>query len=68
MAFVMIILLSVLQRQLRIRCFELCICNCICQGHIRLTDFGLAKWLRLGQRTRTICGTLRYTGLFTQLT
>ncbi|CRL04271.1 CLUMA_CG017369, isoform A [Clunio marinus] len=25
--------------------------------HIKLTDFGLSKWLKLGQRTYTICGT-----------
>ncbi|XP_022101980.1 putative serine/threonine-protein kinase F31E3.2 isoform X2 [Acanthaster planci] len=29
-------------------------------GHIRLTDFGLAKWLKRGTRTNTICGTLQY--------
>ncbi|KAK3084775.1 hypothetical protein FSP39_018673 [Pinctada imbricata] len=29
-------------------------------GHIQLTDFGLAKWLSQGERTRTICGTLQY--------
>lgn len=31
-------------------------------GHIQLTDFGLAKWLNRGDRTRTICGTLQYMG------
>lgn len=30
------------------------------RGHIQLVDFGLAKWLSLGDRTRTICGTLQY--------
>lgn len=30
--------------------------------HIKLTDFGLSKWLKIGQRTRTICGTLQYMG------
>jgi uncharacterized serine/threonine-protein kinase SgK494 len=25
--------------------------------HIKLTDFGLSKWLKAGQRTFTICGT-----------
>ncbi|XP_033627001.1 ribosomal protein S6 kinase-related protein-like [Asterias rubens] len=29
-------------------------------GHVRLTDFGLAKWLKRGARTNTICGTLQY--------
>lgn len=33
-----------------------------CIGHIQLTDFGLAKWLNRGERTRTICGTLQYMG------
>lgn len=30
--------------------------------HIRLIDFGLSKWLSIGSRTRTICGTLQYMG------
>ena len=30
------------------------------QGHVQLVDFGLAKWLSPGDRTRTICGTLQY--------
>lgn len=30
--------------------------------HIKLTDFGLSKWLKIGQRTKTICGTLQYMG------
>lgn len=29
-------------------------------GHVQLTDFGLSKWLKRGQRTQTICGTLQY--------
>ncbi|KAK2175690.1 hypothetical protein NP493_710g00023 [Ridgeia piscesae] len=29
-------------------------------GHLQLIDFGLAKWLQHGGRTRTICGTLHY--------
>ncbi|XP_058812999.1 serine/threonine-protein kinase S6KL [Topomyia yanbarensis] len=28
--------------------------------HIRLIDFGLSKWLRIGSRTHTLCGTLQY--------
>ncbi|XP_017853369.1 serine/threonine-protein kinase S6KL [Drosophila busckii] len=28
--------------------------------HIKLTDFGLSKWLKLGAKTRTICGTPKY--------
>lgn len=31
-------------------------------GHICLTDFGLSKWLKLGSRTNTICGTINYIG------
>lgn len=30
--------------------------------HIRLIDFGLSKWLSIGSRTTTICGTLKYMG------
>lgn len=30
--------------------------------HIKLIDFGLSKWLKIGQRTNTICGTLQYMG------
>lgn len=30
--------------------------------HVRLIDFGLSKWLSIGSRTRTICGTLQYMG------
>ncbi|CAF1099166.1 unnamed protein product [Adineta steineri] len=29
-------------------------------GNIKIIDFGLSKWLALGQRTSTICGTLQY--------
>lgn len=29
-------------------------------GHTQITDFGLAKWLNFGERTRTVCGTLQY--------
>eukprot|EP00118_Oscarella_pearsei_P005047 m.22554 g.22554 ORF g.22554 m.22554 type:complete len:618 (+) comp28355_c0_seq2:82-1935(+) len=29
-------------------------------GHIKLTDFGLSKWLKVGFKTRTICGTIQY--------
>ncbi|XP_045484047.1 serine/threonine-protein kinase S6KL isoform X1 [Pieris rapae] len=28
--------------------------------HIRLIDFGLSKWLCIGSRTTTLCGTLKY--------
>ncbi|XP_053685793.1 serine/threonine-protein kinase S6KL [Sabethes cyaneus] len=28
--------------------------------HIRLIDFGLSKWLSIGSRTQTLCGTLQY--------
>ena len=31
-------------------------------GHLQVIDFGLAKWLKRGHRTRTICGTLQYIG------
>jgi len=31
-------------------------------GHLQLTDFGLAKWLTRGEKTRTVCGTLQYMG------
>ncbi|GAB1602121.1 ribosomal protein S6 kinase-related protein-like [Argonauta hians] len=29
-------------------------------GNIQVTDFGLAKWLHIGEKTRTVCGTLQY--------
>ncbi|XP_064612705.1 ribosomal protein S6 kinase-related protein-like [Liolophura sinensis] len=29
-------------------------------GHVQVTDFGLAKWLMVGEKTRTVCGTLQY--------
>lgn len=28
--------------------------------HIQLVDFGLSKWLSIGSRTTTICGTIKY--------
>lgn len=34
-------------------------------GHVKLVDFGLSKWLKIGQRTRTFCGTLQYMGRHT---
>ena len=34
----------------------------ILSGHIQLIDFGLAKWMKIGQHTRTVCGTLQYIG------
>ncbi len=30
------------------------------RGHIQLIDFGLSKWLKSGDRTGTICGTIQY--------
>lgn len=30
------------------------------RGHIQLIDFGLSKWLKVGERTGTICGTIQY--------
>uniref|UniRef100_A0A1A9W2X7 Protein kinase domain-containing protein n=1 Tax=Glossina brevipalpis TaxID=37001 RepID=A0A1A9W2X7_9MUSC len=30
--------------------------------HLKLTDFGLSKWLKLGLTTKTMCGTLQYMG------
>ncbi|KAI8436936.1 hypothetical protein MSG28_010362, partial [Choristoneura fumiferana] len=30
--------------------------------HIKLIDFGLSKWLSIGSRTTTLCGTLQYMG------
>jgi uncharacterized serine/threonine-protein kinase SgK494 len=32
------------------------------EGHAVLIDFGLAKWLKYGSRTTTICGTRHYMG------
>ena len=29
---------------------------------IKVTDFGLAKWLPHGRRTGTVCGTIQYMG------
>ncbi|CAH1398335.1 unnamed protein product [Nezara viridula] len=29
-------------------------------GHVVLIDFGLSKWLKYGNRTNTLCGTLQY--------
>lgn len=31
-------------------------------GHVKLIDFGLAKHLKYGGRTTTICGTLQFMG------
>uniref|UniRef100_A0A8C3T526 Ribosomal protein S6 kinase related n=1 Tax=Chelydra serpentina TaxID=8475 RepID=A0A8C3T526_CHESE len=33
---------------------------CLCTGHLKLTDFGLSRHLRRGERAYTICGTLQY--------
>ena len=30
------------------------------RGHVQLIDFGLSKWLKMGERTGTICGTIQY--------
>ncbi|KAH8287097.1 hypothetical protein KR054_002504 [Drosophila jambulina] len=30
------------------------------QFHVKLTDFGLSKWLKLGANTHTMCGTFKY--------
>lgn len=30
------------------------------RGHVQLIDFGLSKWLAMGDRTCTICGTIQY--------
>lgn len=30
------------------------------RGHVQLIDFGLSKWLPMGDRTCTICGTIQY--------
>ncbi|KAH1025984.1 ribosomal protein S6 kinase-related protein isoform X2 [Dendroctonus ponderosae] len=32
-------------------------------ANIKLTDFGLSKWLPYGQTTRTVCGTPKYMGM-----
>lgn len=32
--------------------------------HIKLTDFGLSKWLKFGSRTYTICGTVNFIGYY----
>lgn len=31
-------------------------------GHIKLIDFGLSRWLSYGGHTNTICGTLQFMG------
>lgn len=31
-------------------------------GHLKLTDFGLSRYLQWGERAHTICGTLQYMG------
>lgn len=33
------------------------------EGNVQLTDFGLSKWLPYGNRTKTVCGTLKYIGM-----
>ncbi|KFP70255.1 putative serine/threonine-protein kinase SgK494, partial [Acanthisitta chloris] len=30
------------------------------RGHLKLTDFGLSRYLQWGERAHTICGTLQY--------
>lgn len=30
------------------------------RGHVQLIDFGLSKWVKQGDRTGTICGTIQY--------
>jgi len=30
------------------------------EGHIRITDFGLSKWMREEDFTNTLCGTPEY--------
>lgn len=30
------------------------------KGHIKLIDFGLSKWLSIGSKTKTMCGTSHY--------
>ncbi|XP_045772562.1 serine/threonine-protein kinase kin-29-like isoform X2 [Maniola jurtina] len=35
--------------------------------HIQLVDFGLSKWLSIGSRTTTLCGTLKYMGEWSSL-
>ena len=30
------------------------------RGHVQLIDFGLSKWVKMGERTGTICGTIQY--------
>lgn len=32
------------------------------QFHLKLIDFGLSKWLSVGSRTGTLCGTIQYMG------
>lgn len=32
------------------------------KGHIKLIDFGLSKWLSIGSKTKTMCGTSHYMG------
>ncbi|GAB6033445.1 hypothetical protein CHUAL_013330 [Chamberlinius hualienensis] len=29
-------------------------------GHVQLIDFGLSKWLQIGSRAKTMCGTIQY--------
>ncbi|KAF4527851.1 hypothetical protein B566_EDAN016496 [Ephemera danica] len=30
------------------------------RSHVKLIDFGMAKWLKIGERTHTLCGTIHY--------
>jgi serine/threonine protein kinase len=32
--------------------------------HLKVVDFGMAKWLKFGERTNTLCGTVGYMGIY----